>query len=112
MVLRDKLVRRAISLMSNLSRRRIRRIFAYITMVITFILSCLLNKQNTGFTWSILVEHLSHLMVNFIRVATDTPIDWAQPHPNTLPSLPSPYGELIIESSCHPGKCLRLKPLA
>ena len=39
-------------------------------MVITFILSCLLNKQNTGFTWSILVEHLSHLMVNFIRVAT------------------------------------------
>jgi hypothetical protein len=53
-VLRDKLVRRAISLISNLSRNRIRRIFAYINMAITFLYSCLLNKQGTWITRSIL----------------------------------------------------------
>ena len=35
MVLRDRLVRRAISLIDNCSRKYIRRIFAYMIMVIT-----------------------------------------------------------------------------
>src|SRR3990167_8807754 len=71
MVLRVSVVRLAISLIDKCSRKNIRRILAYMTMVITSLTPAYKLSRILGFTWSKFNAHKCAYLVSFKCASTD-----------------------------------------